>query len=77
MELVKSEFSEVLMEINKVELDPKVETFIESEQEKYETSNGITCNYTPFCFVAKHGDEIMASDRAKAVTTLSRWCTAN
>ena len=30
------------MEINKVELDPKVETFIESEQEKYETSNGIT-----------------------------------
>ena len=52
----KSEFSEVLMEINKVELDPKVETFIESEQEKYETSNGITCNYTPFCFVAKHGE---------------------
>ena len=49
------------MEINKVELDPKVETFIESEQEKYETSNGITCNYTPFCFVAKHSDEIIGA----------------
>ena len=46
------------MEINKVELDPKVETFIESEQEKYGARNGIHCNYTPFCFVAKHSDEI-------------------
>ena len=43
----KSEFSEVLMEINKVELDPKVETFIESEQKKFETSNGITCAGSP------------------------------
>ena len=46
------------MEISKVELDSKVESFIEAEQEKYETINGISCNYTPFCFVAKHGDEI-------------------
>ena len=45
------------MEISKVELDSKVESFIEAEQEKYETSNGISCNYTPFCFAAKHGDE--------------------
>jgi len=49
------------MEISKVKLDSKVETFIESEQEKYETSNGISCNYTPFCFVAKHGDEMIGA----------------
>ena len=40
LELVKSEFSEVLMEINKVELDPKVETFIESEQENTKRAMG-------------------------------------
>ena len=44
------------MEISKVELDSSVESFIAAEQEKYETSNGISCNYTPFCFVAKNGD---------------------
>ena len=48
----------VLMEISKAELDSKVEALIEIEQEKYETRNGIHCNYTPFCFVAKLGDEI-------------------
>lgn len=46
------------MKISKVELDSKVEAFIEAEQKKCETSNGISCNYTPFCFVAKDGDEI-------------------
>ena len=54
----KSGFNEVFMEIKKVELDAKIEFFIEAEQEKYETSNGISCNYTPFCFVAKNDDEI-------------------
>ena len=39
-----------IMKISKVELDEKVETFIEAEQEKYETEHGIQCNYTPFCF---------------------------
>ena len=41
------------MEIKKVELDAKIEFFIEAEQEKYETSNGISCNYTPFCSYVK------------------------
>ena len=49
------------MEISKVELDSKIESFIEAEQEKYETNNGISCNYTPFCFVAKHGDEMIGA----------------
>ena len=56
--LNKSVFNEVFMEIKKVELDAKIEFFIEAEQKKYETSNGISCNYTPFCFVAKNDDEI-------------------
>ena len=60
-DITKSEFSEVLMEISKVELDSKVETFIEAEQEKYETINGISCNYTQFCFVAKHNDEMLGA----------------
>ena len=42
-------------------MDSKVENFIEAEQEKYETSKGISCNYTPFCFVAKHGDEMIGA----------------
>ena len=49
------------MEISKVELDSKVETFIDAEQEKFETGNGIICNYTPFCFLAKHGDEMIGA----------------
>ena len=53
MELSKLEFNEVFMEIKKVELDAKIEFFIEAEQEKYETSNGISCNYTPFCSYVK------------------------
>ena len=47
------------MEIRKVELDSKVETFIETEQEKYETEHGVLCNYTPFCFTATLDDRIM------------------
>ena len=46
------------MEIRKTETDREIEAFIETEQEKYETEHGIRCNYTPFCFVAKTGDEI-------------------
>ena len=57
----RAAFVEVLMDIREVELDSKVESFIEAEQEKYETSNGISCNYTPFCFVAKQGDEILGA----------------
>ena len=49
------------MEIRKVELDAKIETFIEAEQEKYEARNGIHCNYTPFCFVVQIGDEIIGA----------------
>lgn len=49
------------MKISKVEFDSKVENFIEAEQEKYETSNGISCNYTPFCFVAKRCDEMIGA----------------
>ena len=46
------------MEITKTGSDREIEAFIESEQEKYEAENGIRCNYTPFCFVAKIGEEI-------------------
>jgi ribosomal protein S18 acetylase RimI-like enzyme len=60
-EFCKSEFVRLSMEISKVELDSKVESFIEAEQEKYETNNGISCNYIPFCFVAKHGDEMIGA----------------
>ena len=49
------------MEIQKLELTSTVEKFIESEQEKYEIENGIRCNYKPFCFVAKIGDEIIGA----------------
>ncbi len=40
------------MEIRKVELDSKIEAFIEAEQQGYEAKHGILCNYTPFCFTA-------------------------
>ena len=49
------------MEIMKAELDKKIENFIEKEQEKNETEHGIQCNYTPFCFVEKIGDEIVGA----------------
>ena len=38
-----------------------VETFIETEQEKYEAEHGILCNYTPFCFVAEMDGEIIGA----------------
>lgn len=47
------------MDIRKIEPDEQTEYFIESEQEKYEAESGVTCNYTPFCFSAKIGDEIV------------------
>ena len=50
---------EVMMEIRKVELDSKVGTFIETEQEKFESKHGVLCNYTPFCFTATLDDEII------------------
>ena len=34
----------------------------------YETSNEVSCNYTPFCFVAKDGDEMTG-----AVSVLKSW----
>ena len=49
------------MEINKIDSNPKIETFIESEQEQYETKNGVSCNYTPFCFEAVEADEIVGA----------------
>ena len=49
------------MEIKKVESSTAAETFIEAEQEKFEAENGVLCNYTPFCFVAMIGDEIVGA----------------
>lgn len=49
------------MKIRKVESDPAVDTFIETEQEKYETESGVRCDYTPFCFAAMQGDEIVGA----------------
>ena len=49
------------MNIEKVESNEKIENIIEEEQEKYEEKNGVTCNYTPFCFVAKIDDEVVGA----------------
>ena len=49
------------MEISKVELNREIENCIEAEQGKYETEHGIRCNYLPFCFTAKIGDEIVGA----------------
>ena len=49
------------MIIEKVELNEQIENFIEEEQQKYETKHGVTCNYTPFCFIAKDGDKLVGS----------------
>ncbi len=57
------------MEIRKVEPEKAVESFIEAEQVKFETENGVQCNYTPFCFVAVLGDEI-----AGAVSVATFYC---
>ena len=49
------------MTIEKMESNDLIETFIEAEQVKYEDQNGISCNYTPFCFVAKIDDTIVGA----------------
>ena len=49
------------MKIEKVESNEEIENFIEEEQEKYEAKNGIVCNYTPFCFIAKENDELVGA----------------
>ena len=49
------------MEIRKVELDSKIEAFIEAEQQGYEAKHGILCNYTPFCFTATVDGEIVGA----------------
>ena len=49
------------MTIEKTESNGLLETFIETEQEKYEAKNGIACNYTPFCFVARIDDIVVGA----------------
>ena len=49
------------MKISKVEPSKQIEGFIEEEQEKYEARNGVSCNYTPFLFVAKADDEVVGA----------------
>ena len=49
------------MKIEKVESNEEIENFIEEEHQKYEAKNGIVCNYTPFCFIAKENDELMGA----------------
>ena len=49
------------MKIEKVESTDFIETFIETEQVKYEAGYGIECNYTPFCFTAMIGDTIVGA----------------
>ena len=49
------------MTIEKLESTDLLETFIETEQVKYETEHKIACNYTPFCFVAKIDDMIVGA----------------
>lgn len=49
------------MQIEKVESNENIENFIEEEQEKYESKNGVVCNYTPFCFTARIGDELVGA----------------
>ena len=49
------------MKISKIEKDAKVETFIETEQEKYEAEHGVQCNYAPFNFIAEIDDEIVGA----------------
>ncbi|MBR2704524.1 MAG: GNAT family N-acetyltransferase [Clostridia bacterium] len=49
------------MDIKKVELNDQIENFIEEEHQKYEKNNGVECNYTPFCFIARDDDKIIGS----------------
>ena len=43
----------------KENLDEKFYEVMDSEFNKYATKNGVICNYTPFCFVAKENDKVI------------------
>ena len=43
----------------KENLNEELYKMIDTEFNKYATKNGVTCNYTPFNFVAKENDEII------------------
>ena len=47
------------MIIEKAEPTAEIEAFIESEQERYEAENNVFCSFTPYCFTARIGDEIV------------------
>ena len=47
--------------IEKIESNENIDNFIEEEHQKYEAKNGVVCNYSPFCFVAKDGDKIVGA----------------
>ena len=49
------------MQIVKVASNEEIVRFIEMEQLKYEDKNGVSCNYTPFCYVAKIENEIIGA----------------
>ena len=57
------------MKIEKVESNKEIENFIEEEHQKYEAKNGVVCNYTPFCFIAKENDELIG-----AMDLYADWC---
>lgn len=40
-------------------IEDKIYETIDKEFNKYATANGVTCNYMPFAFVAKEGEEIL------------------
>jgi len=43
----------------KENLDERFYEIIDTEFNKFATKNGVTCNYTPFAFVAKQDDEVV------------------
>lgn len=49
------------MEITKVSSNTEIEAFIEAEHEKYESENGVLCNYTSFCFIATADGELIGA----------------
>lgn len=49
------------MKIEKVDSNNEIEDFIEEEHQKYEAKNGVVCNYTPFCFIAKIEEELVGA----------------
>jgi len=49
-----------MIEIEYIEnLEEKYYEMIDYEFNKYATKNGVTCNYTPFNFIAKENDEVI------------------